>query len=41
MVKPAFIFDGRNVLDHENLFAIGFEVFSLGRRPLSHFNLHM
>jgi len=37
MVKPAFIFDGRNILDYQKLFELGFEVHSLGRRPLSHF----
>eukprot|EP00708_Paratrimastix_pyriformis_P002810 GAFH01001568.1.p2 GENE.GAFH01001568.1~~GAFH01001568.1.p2 ORF type:complete len:489 (-),score=188.42 GAFH01001568.1:79-1524(-) len=37
MVKPAFIFDGRNLLDHQRLFDMGFEVHSLGRRPLTHF----
>ena len=26
MVKPAFIFDGRNILDHNELMAFGFEV---------------
>ena len=36
MVKPAFIFDGRNHLEHEKLFEIGFNVFPLGRPPLKH-----
>jgi len=36
MNKPAFIFDGRNILDHEALFKIGFNVFPIGRAPLSH-----
>jgi hypothetical protein len=31
MVKPAFIFDGRNVLDHEALRSIGFIVYALGK----------
>lgn len=31
MFKPAFIFDGRNILDHEKLREIGFEVFAIGR----------
>lgn len=35
MVKPAFIFDGRNQLDHQKLFKIGFNVFPLGKAPLS------
>jgi UDPglucose 6-dehydrogenase len=36
MVKPAFIFDGRNHLEHEKLFEIGFNVFPLGKSPLKH-----
>jgi UDPglucose 6-dehydrogenase len=36
MVKPAFIFDGRNLLDHKKLYAIGFNVYAIGRPPLSH-----
>ncbi|KAH0482811.1 MAG: hypothetical protein KVP17_001992 [Porospora cf. gigantea B] len=32
MSHPAFIFDGRNILDHEALFKIGFEVFGVGVR---------
>jgi UDPglucose 6-dehydrogenase len=36
MTKPAFIFDGRNVLDHEHLYRIGFSVFPVGKRPLKH-----
>lgn len=31
MKKPAFLFDGRNVLDHKSLRAIGFEVFGIGK----------
>lgn len=30
MYKPAFIFDGRNILDHEKLREIGFDVFAIG-----------
>ena len=30
MLKPAFVFDGRNILDHEALRGIGFEVYSIG-----------
>lgn len=30
MFKPAFIFDGRNILDHAKLREIGFEVFAIG-----------
>jgi len=37
MEKPAFIFDGRNILEHEKLFEIGFEVHPIGRPPLIHF----
>jgi len=36
MVKPAFVFDGRNCLDHRRLFEIGFNVYPVGKRPLSH-----
>lgn len=31
MFKPAFVFDGRNILDHAKLREIGFEVYSIGR----------
>eukprot|EP00591_Stephanopyxis_turris_P007725 CAMPEP_0195519172 /NCGR_PEP_ID=MMETSP0794_2-20130614/14493_1 /TAXON_ID=515487 /ORGANISM="Stephanopyxis turris, Strain CCMP 815" /LENGTH=450 /DNA_ID=CAMNT_0040648283 /DNA_START=98 /DNA_END=1450 /DNA_ORIENTATION=+ len=31
MAKPAFVFDGRNILDHEKLREIGFEVYAIGR----------
>lgn len=31
MVKPAFIFDGRNILPHDDLRAIGFEVHAIGK----------
>jgi UDPglucose 6-dehydrogenase len=37
MVKPAFIFDGRNIVDHKALFEIGFNVFPIGKPPLTHF----
>jgi UDPglucose 6-dehydrogenase len=37
MKKPAFIFDGRNILDHKKLYKIGFEVHSIGKAPLVHF----
>jgi UDPglucose 6-dehydrogenase len=36
MVKPAFIFDGRNILDHQKLFEIGFNVYPVGKPFLSH-----
>ncbi len=31
MLKPAFLFDGRNVLDGEKLSGIGFEVYQIGK----------
>lgn len=31
MAKPAFIFDGRNILDHQKLRGIGFEVHAIGK----------
>lgn len=37
MEKPAFLFDGRNVLNHEQIFNLGFNVYPLGRPPLKHF----
>ncbi|OQY14884.1 MAG: UDP-glucose 6-dehydrogenase [Desulfobacterium sp. 4572_20] len=37
MVKPAFIFDGRNILNHKQLFDIGFNVFPIGKPALTHF----
>jgi UDPglucose 6-dehydrogenase len=36
MTKPAFLFDGRNLLDHRRLFEIGFNVFPVGKTPLTH-----
>lgn len=36
MVKPAFVFDGRNILDHEALFAMGYHVFPIGKPGRSH-----
>jgi UDPglucose 6-dehydrogenase len=36
MVKPAFIFDGRNILDHKKLHGIGFNVYAIGKPPLTH-----
>merc|ERR1712176_1730801 len=35
MMKPAFLFDGRNMLDHAGLEKIGFEVHALGKSKLS------
>ncbi len=37
MAKPPFIFDGRNILDHEKLFGIGFNVFPIGKPAMTHF----
>jgi UDPglucose 6-dehydrogenase len=37
MVKPAFIFDGRNIIDHKKCFEIGFNVYPIGKPGLSHF----
>jgi UDPglucose 6-dehydrogenase len=36
MAKPAFVFDGRNLLDRESLHRIGFNVCAVGSAPLSH-----
>jgi UDPglucose 6-dehydrogenase len=36
MRKPAFVFDGRNRLDHEALHALGFNVFPIGKPALKH-----
>lgn len=37
MEKPAFVFDGRNILNHRALFEIGFNVFPIGKMALKHF----
>ncbi len=37
MRKPAFIFDGRNILDHKKLYNIGFNVYPIGKPKLTHF----
>ena len=37
MEKPAFVFDGRNILDHRALYEIGFNVFPIGKMPFKHF----
>ncbi len=36
MAKPAFIFDGRNLLDHARLYEIGFNVYAIGQPPRVH-----
>ena len=38
MKKPALIFDGRNILAHQNLFSLGFDVFPIGKPSLAHSN---
>ena len=37
MEKPAFVFDGRNLLDAKKLYEIGFNVYPLGKPALNHF----
>jgi UDPglucose 6-dehydrogenase len=37
MIHPTFIFDGRNILDHEELHKIGFNVYPTGKPALTHF----
>ncbi len=36
MIKPAFIFDGRNIIDHQLCYDIGFNIYPIGKPPLSH-----
>jgi len=36
MIKPAFLFDGRNIVDHRKCFGIGFNVYPIGKPALSH-----
>jgi UDPglucose 6-dehydrogenase len=38
MQRPAFVFDGRNILDHDHLRELGFIVYALGK-PLDPFIL--
>ena len=40
MVKPAFLFDGRNLLNHKKLYETGFNVYPIGKPPLTRL-LHM
>ncbi|MBN2412716.1 nucleotide sugar dehydrogenase [candidate division KSB1 bacterium] len=35
MEKPAFIFDGRNILNHKKLYDIGFNVYPIGKPELT------
>lgn len=37
MAKPAFLFDGRNILNHEKCFEIGFNVYPIGKPSMTHF----
>jgi len=37
MEKPAFLFDGRNHLDHQALFDLGFSVYSIGKPDRAQF----
>ena len=37
MVKPAFLFDGRNIIDHKKCFVLGFNVYPIGKPALNHF----
>lgn len=36
MAKPAFLFDGRNILNHARLYEIGFNVYAIGQPPRVH-----
>ncbi|MCK4766209.1 MAG: nucleotide sugar dehydrogenase [Candidatus Aminicenantes bacterium] len=38
MKKPAFIFDGRNILDHKKLYETGFNVYPIGKMQYTHFD---
>ncbi len=38
MTQPAFIFDGRNILDHRRLFEMGFNVYAIGKPVLTNLN---
>jgi UDPglucose 6-dehydrogenase len=38
MIQPCFIFDGRNILNRKELFALGFNVYTIGKGLLKHFN---
>ena len=40
MVKPAFLFDGRNLLDHQKLYQLGFNVYPIGKPPLTRLMNH-
>ena len=38
MLKPAFVFDGRMILDHQALLDIGFHVETIGESPRKNAN---
>jgi len=38
MKKPAFLFDGRDQLDHRSLYELGFNVYPIGCAALTHFD---
>lgn len=40
MPHPAFIFDGRNILDHDALYDIGFNIYAIGKTPRRHVESH-
>jgi UDPglucose 6-dehydrogenase len=37
MIKPASLFDGRNIIDHRRCHNIGFNVYPIGKPSLTHF----
>jgi UDPglucose 6-dehydrogenase len=37
MIKPASLFDGRNIIDHRRCHNIGFNVYPIGKPALTHF----
>ena len=37
MIKPASLFDGRNIIDHKKCHKIGFNVYPLGKPALTHY----
>jgi UDPglucose 6-dehydrogenase len=37
MKQPAFVFDGRNILDRQSLFKLGYNVYAIGKPALTHF----
>src|SRR5688572_25719577 len=41
MIKPAFLFDGRNLLDHKKLYELGFNVYSIGKPALTRLVNHV